>query len=367
MLALDELEHHYLTGHHADASMSFDEFVEQAPTLGPLAILELVRRINHPHHGFAVCLALAGGELSSRGQPSSLLGRALITPLMRALVDARRMLDHVAHLPDAKKAELQHNEDAFGRKQLRIGSKLIDNTVLEAIGERDLAALQAWEALDVWHVPIVATWARDIAILRDMQQSAPFRKLVNELGDATATTHALSILLETLFGARFVLLLPELEQAYSFVADGVVNMGQLCALLTPHLREPLAELGVTKMPDTDIVATMRGQGPQWLEAWYRCAFHCYPVDLSASRGLYDAVRLGSLGPDFLPAKLPRFGGTRVVLLLGPRSSIDRFERCIPAGRMFEPLRADVAEVTRLDPAHAKRWFDLVGSRAGNQN
>jgi len=367
MLALDELEHHYLTGHHADASTSFDEFVALAPTLGPRAILELVRRINHPHHGFAVCLALAGGELSARGQPASLFGRALITPLMRALVDARRMLDYVAHLPDAKKVELARNEDAFERKQRRIGTKLVDNTLLEAIGERDLAALQAWEALDVWHVPIVATWARDISILRDMQRSEPFRKLVDELGDATATTHSLSILLDTLFGARFVLLLPELEQAYSFVADGVVTMGQLCALLTPHLRESLTDLGITKMPDMDIVATMRGQGPQWLEAWYRCAFHCYPVDLSAARGLYDAVRLGSLAPEFLPAKLPMFGGTRVVLLLGPRSSTDRFERCIPAGRMFDPLRADVANVTRLEPAQAKRWFELVGSRTGSEN
>ena len=370
MLTLDQLEHHYFTGQHANASTLFEEFVEEAPHYGPHAILELVRRLNHPHHGFAVCLALAGGELMARGQPASLLGRALVAPLMRALVDARRLLEHVSHLPDTTEEELARGEDASGRKRVRVGLKLVDPSYLERVAEHDVAALQAWEALDVWHVPIVATWTRDVSILRDMQQSAPLRKLVDDLGQMTATSQTLSVLLDTLFGARFVVLLPELEHAYAFVADGVVTMGQLCALMTPHLRAPLAELGITRMPDADVVDAMRGHGPQCLDAWYRCAFHCYPVDVHHPHGETAArgkISHGSLPPNFLPARLPLIDGSRVLLLTGPNASTDRFERYIPAARMFAPLHAEVSKVTRLSADTAKRWFDLVKGRATYRN
>src|SRR5688500_12802265 len=99
---LDIIEQLFVTDRR-QAMEKLSELVEGA--LGKRraeAMQELVRRVDHEHPGFSAYLALAGGALVEDGEESGTLGRALVAPLVRALVAAARMLDHVAHLPDVE-------------------------------------------------------------------------------------------------------------------------------------------------------------------------------------------------------------------------------------------------------------------------
>ncbi|HEY5923295.1 MAG TPA: hypothetical protein VIV11_16560 [Kofleriaceae bacterium] len=257
-----------------------------------------------------------------------------------------------------------------------IGTKAVTRDVLDGIADKDLVAVQAWFALDVWYRPAVATWTRDTDVLRDVQRSSTMRAALAELGSATETSHWLSLLIETVFDASFVALFPETNEAWRLTADGVVDMGQLSALITPALREPLARIGITEMPDDEILAVMRGTGPQQGEGTYSCQFHCYPVQaIDPQSGMpRDEVHMWSapggtgthsLPPDFLPGTLGVIDGARVLLVVGPKSPGMRFVRSMPAVRTFDGLRARVSSGTKLSPADTQKWFDAAKSRAAS--
>lgn len=255
-----------------------------------------------------------------------------------------------------------------------IGSKAVTREILDGIAEKDLVAVQAWFSMDIWYRPAVATWTRDPGVLREVQRSQTLRSALATLGSATETSHWLSLLVETVFDAPFIVLFPELNEAWRLSADGVVDMGQLSALITPALRDPLARIGITEMPDEETLAVMRGDGPQQGDGTYACGFHCYPIEATdpATAMPRDGVHTWSapggtgthsLPPDFLPGSLAPIDGARVVSIVGPRSEGMRFVRSMPAVRTFDGLRARVVGATKLSASDAARWFETAKRHA----
>jgi hypothetical protein len=366
------------------------------------AMAALVRRVDHDHAGLSAYLALAGGALVEDGEESAALGRALVVPLVRTLTAAARMLDHVAHLPDAPASD--ENEDEHGddhghdhghdghghdhehdhdgdddhehegdEARAMIGDKAVDRDTLDTIAAKDLVAVQAWFSLDVWYRPAVATWTRAPAILRELQQSGELRAALAKLGSTTETSHWLSLLVETVFDAGFVVVFPETGEAWTFVADGVVDMGQLSALMSDALHEPLARIGVTNIAGDDVLAVMRGEGPQQADGTYACSFHCYPVEAADPKTAMprDDIHMWrapggtgthSLPPDFLPGTLAAVEGKRVVLVVGPNSPGMRFVRVIPAVRTFDGLVARLSAPAQLSAADARYWTEVAKGR-----
>ena len=164
-----------------------------------------------------------------------------------------------------------HDEE----EHVMIGTKAVTRDILDGIADKDLVAVQAWFSMDLWYRPAVATWTREPAVLREMQQSPSLRAALRALGSVTETSHWLSLLIETVFESPFLFLFPETKEAYRLTIDGVSDMGQLSALVAPALREPLERIGITDQPDEEILAVMRGDGPQQGEGTYSCGFHCY--------------------------------------------------------------------------------------------
>jgi hypothetical protein len=385
------------------AMEKLSDFVESAEGKNAAAALrEIVKRVDHEHPGLAAYLALAGGAIIEQGEDASALGRALVAPLERSLVAAGRMLDHVAHLPDAPTDEDEddghdhdhdhddgdghdhdhdhgdghdHDHDHHHEEEhVMIGSKAVTREILDGIAEKDLVAVQAWFSMDIWYRPAVATWTRDPAVLREAQRSQTLHAALDKLGSATETSHWLSLLVETVFDARFVVLFPELGEAWQLTADGVVDMGQLSALMSPELRDPLARIGITDGPDEETLAVMRGEGPQQGDGTYSCGFHCYPIEATdpATAIPRDGVHTWrapggtgthSLPPDFLPGSLALVDGARVLTIVGPRSEGMRFVRSMPAVRTFDELHARVVGATKLSATDAARWFETAKRHA----
>jgi hypothetical protein len=267
-----------------------------------------------------------------------------------------------------------HHHHHDEEERVMIGRKPVTKEILDEIAEKDLLAVQAWFSLDIWYRPAVATWTREPAVLREVQRSQPLRTALAQLGSVTETSHWLSLLIETVFEAPFVMLFPELGEAWRLNADGVVDMGQLSALISPPLRDPLARIGLTEQPDEETLAVMRGDGPQQGEGTYSCGFHCYPIEaIDPTTGLpRDDVHMWSapggtgthsLPPDFLPGSLVPVDGARMLLVVGPRTQGMRFVRSMPAVRTFDGLRARVSSATKLSADEAQRWFDAAKRRA----
>jgi hypothetical protein len=433
---LEVIEQLWLTDRR-QAMEKLQEYVEAAKgrSRAP-AMAEVVKRVDQEHPGLAAYLALVGGALVEDGESPTALGRALVAPLERSLVAAGRMLGLVAHLPDADAGDEDedsedeehegdaehghahgqghshghahghghghshgydhahghdhdhdhahdhdhgHDHNGHGhsheeQEHILIGSKAVTSEILDGIADKDLLAVQAWFSMDIWYRPAVATWTRDTSVLREVQRSASLRAALAELGSNAETSHWLSLLIETVFDAPFVFLFPETKEAWRVSMTGVVDMGQLSALISPALREPLTGIGVTEFPDDDALAVMRGEGPQQGDATYSCQFHCYPIEATDPTTAMprDDVHTWrapggtgthSLPPDFLPGTLAVIDGARVLLVVGPKSPGMRFSRAMSAVRMFDGLEAGITGAAKLSPDEARRWFDTAKSRA----
>lgn len=336
---LDAFERTFFTGDRRVALGELSTFIQgaaRAPDRAA-ALGALVARFGHEHPGFAGFVALGAGALIEAGEPARATGLALIAPVTRALVHAGRVLGHFA----------EAGHDAGD------GSVGVSREMLDGIAMRDPVAVQAWAAMDTWYRPAVATWTRAPDVLQTAQADAALRAAVDALGHTTETSHWLALLVETPFAARFALRFPELGTTEHVIVDGVNDLGQLCVLLSDVLREPLAKIGVTEPAAPDVVAVMRGDGPQQGDGGYSCTFHCYRAEaIDPADGLPKDGRdmwrapggtgTHSLPPDFLPGSLAVVDGVRTLVVVGPNAPGGmRFVRMIAATRTFDKLAARV--------------------------
>jgi hypothetical protein len=307
----------------------------------------------------AAHLALGGGALVENGAPAAVLGRALVEPLKRALGDAGRVVDAVAAMAEV---QVDHDDEAehdHGDDVQVIAGKHVATDELRALARRDPATTIAWASMEMWYRPAVAAWTRAPEVLREVQRDGELRAAVGKLRSETNTSHWLGQLLPALLDAAVLVRLPEIGETWSFVVDGVTDIGQLSVLMSWVLAEPLARIGIESggAPE-DVLDVMRGAGPQEGEGAYSCGFHCYPIeavdpaDGMPKDGRYmwrapGGTGTHSLPPDFLPGDLTATDGVRELVVVGPRSEGMRFVRVIPAVRTFDGLRARVRDVRRV--------------------
>jgi hypothetical protein len=321
-----------------------------------LLLAWVAARVGHPDPVFGAHIAVVGGALVEHGASAAVLGRAIIAPLEIALVNAGRLLERAATLADEP-----------GDEAVLVGERHLSPATINALANDDLDAVNAWLSLATWFRPAVAAWTREPAVLREVQANAVLRAALAALGSTTETTHWLSLLGEAVFDARFVVLVPELGEAWSFQADGVVDLGQLTVLLSEALADPLARIGAAGIATREVLDLMTGAGPQRDEGAYASSCAFYPIeaidpeDGMPRDGVHTWTAPGgsgtdSLPPDFLPGTLPVRDGERLLVLVGPRAPGLRVERVIPAVRTFDALAARVDDVQRLPAAQAARWF-----------
>jgi len=307
----------------------------------------------------AAHLALGGGALVEAGAPAEVLGRALVGPLKNALAEAGRVVDAVAAMAEV---EVEHDDEAeehdHGDDVTVIAGKHVATSDLRALAKRDPATTTAWASMEMWYRPAVASWTRAPGVLREVQRDGELLAAVRKLRSETNTSHWLGQLLPALFDATILARLPEIGETWTFVVDGVTDMGQLSVLMSEVLAEPLARIGIESTAPHDVLQVMRGDGPQEGEGAYSCGFHCYPIEaVDPADGLPKDGRFmwrapggtgtHSLPPDFLPGDLAVSDGVRELVVVGPKSEGMRFVRVIPAVRTFDGLKARIRDVRRV--------------------
>lgn len=338
----------------------FEELRSASPEGRAAALVAVAGRLGTAQPVLAAHLATLGGAIVEMDVPAAPLARALVAPVRGALASGRRFLERIA------RATTSEEPDAIA-----IGPARIARRELASIEAEDPAAIEAFFSLETWYLPAVASWTRDVDTLREVQHDPAIRADVEAIGGMSEGTHWLSLILTTLVDAPLIFLVPELGEAYSLTATGVVDIGQLSVLLSVALADPLSRLGCQGVPSESVLAVMRGEGPAQVDDAFTAAFHLYPwratnpVSAMPEDGRFQWIAPGGVGnrslpPDFLPGKIEPLRGARVLALVGPTAPGGlRFVRSIGAARMFEALHADLHHVRRLSAGEARGWFEAV--------
>jgi hypothetical protein len=345
-------------GDYGQAMEVYVELVQSARSGRDALLGQICEALETVDAKVAAYVALGGGALVESGAPADVLSRALVRPLKKALADARRVLDAVEAMAEVEVEHTDATSHDHGAGVTVIAGKHIATSDLRALAGRDPAATIAWDSMETWYRPVVAGWTRAPAVLRELQRDRELRDAVARLRSETNTTHWLGQLLPALLDAPVRVTFPEIGETWTFVADGVTDMGQLCILMSEFLAEPLARIGQQESATPDVLDVMKGDGPQQSEHAYSCAFHCYPREaVDPEDGMPKDDRFmwrapggtgtHSLPPDFLPGELTANDGVRELFVVGPKAPGMRFVRVIPAVRTFEGLHAHVRDVRRV--------------------
>lgn len=349
----------------------------------------VLAHVDDEHPQVAAHVALAGGALVENGADPAGLGRAIVGPVLRALGDAARMHELAKELghqhahdedeahdeadsPESDDHDHSHDDSSHSHT-LEIGGWALSDDDLQNAAAKDVAAVRAWFSLEMWYRPAVACWSRSRAVLRELQQNAELRSALAEMGRETDTSFWLSVLIETLVDAPVIVLVPELEEAWSMTLDGVVDMGQLTVLLSRVLAEPLRRIGGSGVATDEELAVMTGEGPQSGGGGYSSSFAFYPPEACDPNDALprDGIHMWSapggtgshsLPPDFLPGTLAPIDGVRVLVMVGPKAPGMRFVRVIQSARMFEALAAKITNVTSLPAAQAQALLEVARER-----
>lgn len=244
---------------------------------------------------------------------------------------------------------------------------------LDDLAYDEPAAAAAWSSLGAWHLPIVAGWTRDTATLREVQGDRALREGVEAVASEGGVIWVAN-LLATPFDAPLVVILPELDEAWSVRMSGVADVGQLSVLLSRALADPLGRLG-SEPADDAVFDCMSGAGPQQVSASYQARFQLYPweaLDLESGlpkSGLHEWKAPGGFGnhslpPDFWPGALdPIADGLRVVLAVrsGAPGTFN-LTRILGGSRAFAALPARLTDARRLSDQATRSCREAVRMR-----
>ncbi|MEZ4444557.1 MAG: hypothetical protein R3B72_36120 [Polyangiaceae bacterium] len=303
--------------------------------------------------------AIIVGALVEQGLESEPLAERLGAPLLEALVQARPM---VAALAEAEPAG-DDDEDAIW-----LGQNAYTTATVAALAEQMPQASSALRSLDTWFRPAVASLTRAPGVLARLQDDPELRGAIGALAPVSLGAHWLAQLIDSVVSEPFAFLLPEIDRGVAMTLEGVSDCGQLMVLLSEAMREPLAALGATVPAGDEILAVMRGDGPQQGSETYGADFHLYPwraYDPTTRRpenGRFTWSAPGGVGShslpaDFQPRTIEPLDGRRVLLVRGPSEGL--WTRVISAARTFEPLRAAIRDVEPIDENHRRAWYRAI--------
>ena len=335
---------HEADRHHAVGAAILDEVVARVGTAPPLA---------------AAQLALLGGALIEGDHAADVLAGALRDPLVSAMRLAARFLECMQAAADNDPPGEDDDLDDLG---------LVTVATAAGLAEADPDGHAALASLEIWYRPVVACWSRVDGAIARARDDVELMTLLLALEARTATSW-IATLCFALRRDPFVVLIPELDEAFSLRVDGVVDMGQFSTMLGAALAEPLARLGCGAPPGDDVIATMQGEGPQELGVSWPCDFHLWPWQAydpelhlpSVQRYQWRApggTGGHSLPSDFRPGALAPIGGVRVVVLTGPKGPVT-FVRSLAATRMFSSVVAEVSGVRRLSGEEMESWLSIM--------
>jgi hypothetical protein len=323
---------------------------------------ELTARLDHEQPALGAHFALAAGALVEGGLAPQGLADALLEPVTRALTAARRFVELAEGYPDQPGA-LESDDDA-----VEVGERTLSGESLAAIADEDDDAVASFFALDTWHHPVLSAWTRHARALAAAQSDPALVLALRDLAGRSEGAQWLWMLVRVPLDVPFVVLVPELDAAFSVRVSGTADVAQLLVLLAATLGDTASRLG-SGPPPPEVVSVMRGEGPQQLEATWPTTLRLYPwQSLDPATGLPARTSArwavagraqpeadASLAHDASPGDLPALdGGTRVVVLVGPRAASGA-AREIPASRTFPALAAKVDVVSTLTPEQTAGW------------
>jgi hypothetical protein len=331
------------------------------------AMTTLLPLVQVPSPNDAADVALVLGALVEDGADPEPLALALLAPLERWLKAAGRFAAEAAEL---ERAPDEANEDDV----IELGSKRVAREDVDDLHDDDPEAVASWFSLEVWFRPAVASLTRAPKILAAARQREPLREALASLGAFPGGAYWLRVLFDACGTERLVFLLPEVNQAWELIADGVVDTGQLTVLLSKVLAQPLAELGASGPASEAVLKVMLGQGPQEIDESYSARFYLYPwramnpkTQLPEDERFWWTAPGGrgthSLPADFQPATVERLDGARVFFLVGPRQPTlgHSFVRELGASRMFDQLQARLSEPVALGAQGYERWVARISA------
>ncbi len=342
------------------------EVASQGEAVRRALLAELVARVDHEQPALGAHFALAAGALVEGGLDARDLAEALVAPVTRAVTSARRFVELAEAYPDEPSA-MADDDDA-----VEVGTRTLSGESLAAIADEDDDAVASYFALDTWHHPVLTAWTRDLRALAAAQSDVDMAAAVAELAGRSEGAQWLSMLLRVPVEAPFVVLVPELEEAYSMKVTGTTELGQLLVLLAEALPDVFARLGA-EAPAAEVASVMRGAGPQQLEASYPATVRLHPWEsIDPATGLparassrwaiassHGTEADTSLPDSAAPGDLRPFAdGTRVLVLAKSGTA-----RPIAAARTFPALAARFTHVAPLAPEAVASWKrKLVASK-----
>lgn len=317
-------------------------------------LAELTSRIDHDQPALGAHFALAAGALVEGGLDPRELAEALVAPVTRAVASASRFVALAEKYPDEPDA-MKDDDDA-----VEVGQRTLSGASLAAIADEDDDAVASFFALDTWHHPVLSAWTRHTRSLAAAQSDPSIVAAVSELEGRSEGAEWLARLLRVPVEAPFVILVPELDEAYTLTVTGIAELGQLLVLFGGAVPSVFERLGA-EAPAREVLDVLSGVGPQQLEASYTANLRFYPwQSLDPATGLpaRSSARWAvagreapetdaSLADGAAPRDVTPLGdGTRVLVLVGPRAS-SASARPIPAARMFPALVAQLGSAAPL--------------------
>ena len=312
-----------------------------------------------------VLLATYASSAASFSPVWESLARAVVRPLRSVLAPVHAYAQAIRALPTST---------AMGAVRL-FGHEAATRDA-SAVRTAHADGVAALKTLDKLAPVVVAAWSRLPEVLREYQ--GEFVDTVRDLGFRSSDgIYWLSLLLSSSFALPVVVLVPELEEAYTLVADGVVQMAQLCILLGAMLAEPLRRLGAHpqsyRAAARALAAPDDGSQPSII---FKVPFHVFPwqaMDPQTRRPALlrhmwtapDGRGGHSLPADFLVGDLARINGHAVIVLVGPRSPelTQGLVRWVSTDRPFPALPARVTGVRQLARSEAAEWFQTAADMA----
>jgi hypothetical protein len=333
------------------------------------AVLDALNaRVGCPDVNAGAMFALAAGAIIEDGLPAAGLARALREPLRRALAAVAPMAAAIAQLPQS---------DVDDDDTVSFGDRTVSQLDAQVVKQRHPDAAAALRSLDTWYKPVVAAWTRHTAALKEAQQDHELRSSIAALKHISEGAYWLSILIDVVVDAPFVVLIPEIDEGYALDLRGVVDVGQLLILLSDDLQKPLNRINASGPASKRALAIARGQGSQEDQTvGFSASFMLYhwravnpatnfPEDKRFEWSAPGGVGDHSLPMDFLPGTIEPLDGARVLILVGPKAPGGfRYVREMHASRPFAALRAAIENVRPLGRQEVAAWFASIARAIG---
>jgi hypothetical protein len=295
-----------------------------------------------------------GALVESGGDPRLALG-AVLGRLPAVLTQADIFAELCRDLAEEPPSELDvHPDEADAEPPATNYVDEFGAMVAEEMPEE----AQAWTAVEPFCMGAIAMLSRSADARREARRHPDLLAGVQKISRLHRRAAHLANLLRVLDDEELVVLYPELTRGYRVVVRGIGDNFQLHTLLADALiGDPEQGLLPGPRPDPRVVAAARNRLADRSIGVAVGFFNLVNYHGLQADGTVSAAPENSacwIAGDGIPADIPLFEGTRVVLL-GPPA----FPQTWDANRTFEGMEADVRIIEKLSPDKVREWLDRI--------